>query len=185
MTELPALGYLSLADADRTLRSATTVVITVALLCLMTGCMTFGQPAPTTCDGISSELGGCDADRPAFSGETCEEIGREFGTQLDAKSLEIYNGPEDPEESKSVRAWHVTVTAISLANKRLRDLDIVGECDAGDFMAAAEPAFSEELVDKAGTYLFDNEPHTYAEWRAEVMKYLQVIDQVEDLPYGG
>jgi hypothetical protein len=157
-------------------------VVAVALA----ACGGFGSPSPTTCDGISSEFGGCDTDRPTFVGETCAEIGREYGAQISAGSLEIYNGPEDPEESRAVRAGQLNVVALSLANKRLRDLGIVDECEAEEFMAAAEPEFAPEFKEQAGVYLYDGPPLPYTEWRAETLDLIRgLIDQEEDLPYGG
>ena len=143
-----------------------------------------GDPSPTTCDGISSEIGGCDEDRPAYAGETCEEVGREYGAQLSRRSLELFNGPEDPEESRAVRAWQLNILTAQLANKHLRDHGIVDECEADVFLAAAEAEFSPEFRDQAGTYLFDGPPVSYAEWRAEILDLISgFIDQEEDVPY--
>jgi hypothetical protein len=153
---------------------------------LLVGCGATAPPSPTICDGISSEMGGCDPDRPIYAGETCEEIGREYGTQVDRLSLAIFNGPDDPEGSSAVRFRQVNTVAAVLANKRLRDLGIVDECDADEFMAAAEQQFSMEFHDQAGIYLYDGPPQPYEAWRAETYDLIAgLIDEEEDLPYAG
>lgn len=152
----------------------------------LAACGAGGTASPTSCDGISSDLGGCDPDRPSYSGQTCAEIGREYGAQVSERSLEIYGGPEDPEESRSVRGWQLNVVALQLANKRLRDLGIVDECGADEFMAAAEHEFTSEFREQAGEYLYDGPPLPFDAWRAETLALVRgLIDQEGDAPYDG
>jgi len=142
-------------------------------------------PASTSeqsfCDGISDIVGGCDPDRPTFSGQTCDEIAREFGRQVDERVLAIANGPDDPEESKAVRVTHVKTLSASLVNRYLREQGLVSECGADEFLVTAEEEFSEELRLVAGNYLHDGPPATYEQWRDELRAFLQIIDQDEGL----
>lgn len=142
----------------------------------------FGGPpaSPTYCDGISSEVGGCAPDRPAFAGQTCAEVAQEFGRQLDARLVAIYNGPESKVGSKAVRAGHYTSVAASLANLRLRRLGLIKECSAPAFVAEAERLFSPELRSHAGELLHDGQPVSYAEWRVTLVDLMSIIDMEED-----
>jgi hypothetical protein len=54
--------------------------------------------------------------------------------------------------------------------------------DAPKFLAAAEPLFSAELRAKAGSYLYDGTEVDYAAWKAELLRFLGIIDLEEGSP---
>lgn len=146
-----------------------------------------GQPtiAPLSsfCDGIDASLGGCAPDRPAYAGTTCDAVGHEFGRQLDERLVAIFVGPDSLNgESKAVRANHVTTVALSLANLHLRQIGIIRECGADEFMAAAELEFSPDLKAQAGTYLHDGPAVTYDAWLANLHGIAVIIDIDEGAP---
>ncbi|MDQ2964233.1 MAG: hypothetical protein M3R57_00060 [Chloroflexota bacterium] len=156
------------------------------MLRLLIGALVFAAcgvgaaPTETFCDGISSQLGGCDPDRPKFSGTTCDEVAREFGREIDTRLLAIYRGSESREESKAVRVAHMTSVAAVLANLHLRRLGLIKECTAPAFLDVAEQQFSDELRAHAGEVLYDGPPVPYAEWRKALLGMLIILDQEED-----
>jgi hypothetical protein len=162
---------------------ATSVVLSLAVV----GCGVLGSPSPSFCDGIDAQFGGCDADRPVFNGTTCADVADEFGRQINDRSLAIIAGPADANgESRAVRMTHLMVVAASLANKHLRDNGLVADCDMDEFMAEAEAQFSDELRQRAGEVVDDgSHVRTYEDWRAALVGFVGVIDQEEDVPYGG
>jgi hypothetical protein len=135
------------------------------------------QPSPTYCDGIDASLGGCAEDRPAYAGTDCAAVGHEFGRQLNDRLLPIFSGPDVvDQQSKAVRANHVTTVALSLANLHLRESGIVGACTANAFIAAAEQEFGAGLKAEAGKYLHDGPAVSYEEWLANLTSIAQLID---------
>lgn len=141
------------------------------------------DPQPEICDNVHRGLGGCDDDQPQFSGTTCDDVGREFGTQLDARVVKILDGPDVVDhERKSARISSTEFLLVTRANQHLRRVGIVQECGLEDFLAAAEPVFSEKLRAQVGNYLFEFEEHTYDEWLANLRKTLRAIDMDEDEP---
>jgi hypothetical protein len=63
---------------------------------------------------------------------------------------------------------------------RMRELGIVQSCDMPEFLAAAEPQFSQRLRSGVGAALFDGDPvMTYQDWVADVKKVVRMIDQNE------
>lgn len=62
-------------------------------------------------------------------------------------------------------------------NNHLRRLGIRDRCDVPEFMAAAEPLFSQGLRARIGTAMFDGNPvMTYQDWLVDVRKVAGVID---------
>jgi hypothetical protein len=145
------------------------------------GLVAGSTPTPAICDGISAEMGGCSPDRPTFSGTTCEAVGVEFGRQFDKAAVAIIEGPEDTEESKAVRIGNAMSTTASLANSHLRRVGLIKECSASDFLAAAEPEFSDTLRARAGEFLYDGTTVDYATWRTGLLDLLSIIDMEEDV----
>jgi hypothetical protein len=146
----------------------------------LTGCGLAATPAPTTCDGIDSEVGGCDPDRPRYSGDTCAEVGREAGQFLNDRLLLIYRGPEAVGgESRAVRGGQMMSLIVSLANLHLRQRGIIAECGVDEFMAAAQGSLSDELKQIAGTYLYDGDPVPFEQWLTELRNLLSIIDMEE------
>jgi hypothetical protein len=158
------------------------MILVLVIGAALAGCTLFNAPASTVCDGISSELGGCDADRPSFAGTTCEAVAQEFGDQLDSRLLAIHRGPDSGGESKSVRATDYAIVAASLANLHLRRIGLIRECSAPDFVRVAETRFSEDFRSVAGALLHDGDvPASYAEWRDWLMALMTIIDSEEDV----
>ena len=151
---------------------------------MLAGCslVPAANPEESFCDGISSEVGGCAPDRPAFAATTCDEIAREFGSQVNQRLVAIYIGPEDRELSKAVRATQYLTVAASLANLRVRNLGLIKECSAGPFVDVAETEFSDELRAHAGEIMTDGDPVSYDAWRDELVALMALLDLEEDAP---
>lgn len=129
----------------------------------------------------NADIGGCRSDLPVFQGEDCAAIGREFGAYLNDETLAIVQGPSDVDgEARSVRLKQAMTLMASLANTQLDALGLRSACDAPQFLAAAEPEFSDELRATVGDALFDGQPAaTYQEWFADVERSVSVIDTEE------
>jgi hypothetical protein len=169
-----------------TLRRQLTAVFLIASL----SACSFLQGAPTNqrevCRGVQRESGGCDPNQPAFVGETCTEVGREYGKQLDDRMVEVINGPAISQgKARSSRALDVTVLVTARANEYLRNSGMVAACDADEFLSAAEPVFSMTLKENAGALLSEFEEHDYEDWFADLREAVLVIDTEEDQPFDG
>ena len=130
------------------------------------------------CDGISSDAGGCTADRHSFAATTCADVAREWAVVLDKAVIAVLDGPADVGgEARSVRLKRAQVIVSSDMNNHLRRLGIRDRCDVPEFMAAAEPLFSQGLRARIGTAMFDGNPvMTYQDWLVDVRKVAGVID---------
>ena len=157
------------------------LVVLLVAIGLSASCATIqSTPHPSVCDGVSSEIGGCAAERHAFVGSTCEELAVEWGGILDRQVLALLHGPTDPSQAISARLKQVIVILSTDMNTRLRELGLADACDVPAFLAAAEPTFSAELREKVGGALFDGDPvATYDDWLADVARTLAVIDAGE------
>lgn len=156
--------------------------LAIATLMALAACSTVPEtPTPSICDGIGADIGGCRSDLPVFEGEDCAAIGREFGAYLNDETLAIVQGPSDVDgEARSVRLKQAMTLMASLANTQLDALGLRSACDAPQFLAAAEPEFSDELRATVGDALFDGQPAaTYQEWFADVERSVSVIDTEE------
>lgn len=162
-------------------RLGTFTFLVAAFLALSAcGMLGIGNAEPSACDGISSTVGGCDADRPVFSGTTCDAVAEELGVQLNDQLLEIVNGPERSDESKATRVRHRESLAVSLANNHLREMGLIRDCGVDGFLAVSEQQFSDEFRMVIGQYAWDGPRHgTYEEWLDQLREYLQVIDMDE------
>jgi|GEM_PF-5447397 len=136
------------------------------------------QPSPTVCDGVSSEAGGCTLSRHTYTSVTCQDLAEEWATVVDATVVGVLHGPAEVEgQGRSVLLRQVVVIATVDLNEHLRDLGLRGSCVAGDFVATAEPAFSEELRAGVGDALYDGlPPASYEEWLADVLKTVRIIE---------
>ena len=141
---------------------------------------TQSTPQPSVCDGVSSEIGGCTAERHTFVGATCEELAVEWGRILDRQVVALLNGPTDPSQAISARLKQAVVILTTDMNTKLGDLGLADTCDVPAFLAGAEPVFSAELRAKVGAALFDSDPvATYDDWLADIARTLAVIDEGE------
>ena len=156
------------------------------LVLLLTSCgLTGGTPTPAFCDGIDAELGGCDSDRPTFSGETCSAVAQEFGRQLSERAVRIFDGPQTVDgNDRTAQLTHVMVLHIQLANKHLRDTAQAVDCDVPEFIEAAVVAFSPEFRERVGANAFHGQIVSFEQWLEDLERFLIVIDQDEDAPYG-
>jgi len=163
----------------------TRIVTIVAVLVLGASCTNPGSsfPSQTVCDGISSDAGGCTAERHSFAATTCDGLAREWATVLDRQVVTIVNGPPDPGRAVSVRLKSaVSIVTIDL-NTKLRALDLAADCDVPKFMDAAQPGFSADVRAKVGAGLYDGDPvATYEDWLADVKRTLAIIDDGESPP---
>jgi hypothetical protein len=121
-------------------RPRTSALALIVLLAgASSGCsLAQGTPTPTTCNGISSELGGCAADLPTFTGTTCDQLADEFGQAMDAAVMH-----------------------------RMIELGIIEDCKMPAFLDRAALGFSPELKSQVGTVVYDNDPPAgYGDWIA-------------------
>lgn len=152
---------------------------------VLAGCgLSTGEAAPSFCDGIPAELGGCDADRPTFSAERCDGVGEEFGRQLSQRAIAIFDGPQTVDgNDRTAQLTHVMVRHIQLANKHLRDSGLAVECDVPEFLAAAVGAFSPDFIERVGANAFHGQTVSFDEWLEDLKRFLVVIDRDEEEPY--
>jgi len=156
-------------------------VVAGALLLLsafLTGC---GQAVATkaaSCDGVSSDVGGCAADQPTFSGTTCAEVGAEWGEIVDERSLAVIQGPANADgKARSARLKDVQVLAFVRAADHMGEVGILGSCHSAEFVGAAEPKFTPELRASVGGAMYDGEPVvTYTEYLADVLQTARALD---------
>ena len=140
-------------------------------------------PLPEVCDGVSRGTGGCDPDQPEFTADTCAGVAREFGIQLEERSLPIMDGPAVVNgEGRAVRLLHLNGLMTARVDRYLRRAGLVDDCGTDEFLIAAEAEFSDDFKRRAGEYLYDGQSRPYTEWRAELRQFLSVIDQDEDVP---
>ena len=156
------------------------VVATVAS-CTLSQPTTTVQPSPTVCDGVSSELGGCTANRHTYTGGTCQDLAREWATIVNEGIVDVLRGPAVVgEQGRSVLIRQaLTLTTVDV-NERLRELGLRGTCDVSEFVATAEPLFSAELRAGVGDALYDGlPPASYEEWLADVSKAARILEDGE------
>jgi hypothetical protein len=160
-------------------------VLAVATLCglIIAAC---GTPDPNeVCDGVQRSLGGCDGNQPTYAGTTCDEVGREFGIQLDSRIVDALEGQDVVDGlAKSARVTNAEYLLVARANQHLRRSGLIADCSATTFFEAAEREFSDELKSELGPVLSEFQDHevTYEEWRAGLLDKLSVIDEDEDEP---
>lgn len=110
-----------------------------------------GEPPPSVCDGISAEMGGCGSDRPTFAGQTCVEVGTEFGAHLAERAIPLFDGPQTVNgDDRTSRLAQLMIVHAQLANKHLRDTGQAVACDVPEFIAAATDAFPPEFIGASG-----------------------------------
>lgn len=166
--------------------SSSIVSIATALVLIVgaAACQATASPSSDVCEGVPADFGGCEQGQPAYAGTTCEEVGREFGVHLAERAQPIVSGAAVPDDlSQASALLELRILLAVRANQHLRERGIVDECDAGDFVGAAERELSTELRAELGRFLWDGPPASYEEWRAELLRTMRIIDQDEDLPF--
>ena len=168
-----------------------TLIILLSLLAVgaaATGALALATalaPNPNeVCSGIPRDMGGCDQPQPTFSGETCSDVGRQFGSHVNARGLAIIEGPASlGGESQSVRLNEVVILVTSRANQYLRDNGMTTDCGVDEFVTGAETQFSEAFKARVGDYLYDGTTRPYSEWLENLRRTVRVIDMGEDEPF--
>lgn len=156
--------------------------ITLLLAATFGACGVVGStPSPTVCDGVPSEMGGCAPGRHTFTSTTCTDLAREWATVFDAAVVGVLDGPKSVNgNARSVLLRLALVITTADLNQQLQALSLQADCDLEEFMAAAEPLFSEKVRAGAGNALYDGDPvATYEEWLADVRKVVRSIDEGE------
>ncbi len=151
--------------------------VLLAVVATVASCTATVQPSPTVCDGVSSELGGCTANRHTYTGDTCPDLAREWATIVDERIVSVLRGPSVVAgQARSVLIRQaLTITTVDV-NERLRELGLRGTCDVSEFVATAEPLFSSELRAGVGDALYDGlPPASYEEWLADVRKAARIL----------
>ena len=168
-------------DAYPALRAISANATVVALTVLISACgwvQSDAVASPTVCAGVGATVGGCDANQPVFTGDTCEKVAREFGGQLDERLRPILAGADVVDgEHKSVRMAHLEILLVSRVNEYLRSDDVALQCAPEEFLNVAEDEFSAELIETAGQHLFASEPRPYSEWREDLLRTLGAIER--------
>ena len=150
----------------------------VLVASLAGGCsLVSASPAPSSCDGISSEVGGCDSGQPSFTGTTCNEVGAEWGEAIDTGIRAVIAEPPMVDgKQRSSRISDVMVLAFVRASKQLQATGQLESCTAADFLDAATPAFSDELKQGIGAALYDGSPNaTYEQFLSEVQNVIRQL----------
>ena len=143
------------------------------------------EPNPNeVCSGVPRDMGGCEPNQPTFAGVTCAEVGREFGSEVDRRGLDIIAGPQIVAgQSRASRMIVMTVLVTARANQYLRAQGLVAECGVDEFVAAAESQLSEPFKERVGAYLYDGSPRPYGEWLENLRRTVRVIDMGENEPF--
>ena len=179
--EMPKVRQLITSNARRLMIAAALVAGVLAMGAIVTVALT---PDPHyVCDGVERTFGGCDPDQPTFTGNGCSAVGAEFGVQLNQRIVTILQGDDVVDgQGKSARVNAAEYLTTTRANQYLREIGIVADCGADEFLAAAEAEFSDELKTDLGPALseFQDHDYTYEEWRADLRKTLRAIDMDED-----
>ena len=144
-------------------------------------------PRQSVCAGVSSDIGGCTADRHTFTGSTCHDLAVEWATVLDTAVLQVLDGPANANGgARSVRLRQALVITTADLNTRLQALNLEADCDMPEFMSAAEPAFSVAVRERVGASLFDGNPvATYPDWLDDVGRVIRSIDDGESTAPAG
>ena len=135
------------------------------------------SPNPTSCNGITSEVGGCDPGLPTFAGTTCEAIADEYGAAIDTATVAVINGPRELEgERQSVRLTDAAFLITNLATNRMIELDLLEDCTMPAFLDRASTKFSETHTAQVGTVMADNDPPvTYDDWLTFLTQTLSAL----------
>ena len=150
----------------------------VLVASLAGGCsLVSATPAPSSCDGVSSGIGGCASGQPTFAGTNCEEVGAEWGQAVDTGIRAVIAEPPVVNgKQKSARINDVMVLAFVRASGQLQATGQLEACTAADFLDAATPAFSDELKQGIGAALYDGSP--VASWEQFLAEVQKVIKQL-------
>lgn len=161
-----------------TSRLVVLVLIAMPMALGLAGCglVTNRSPTPSTCNGISTEIGPCGA-APSFGGSSCESLAGEYGTALDRALLEVVRGPSDVGgEGRSVRLLHTEVFVTTALTDRMVQAGLIEQCKMPDFLDLAAAKFSDELKSTVGHVLFDGQPDvSYQEFLTRLAKVMSGI----------
>jgi hypothetical protein len=161
------------------MRLAATSVVIVSWL-VLAGCA--GQPAeapePSVCDGIEADMGGCSELRPAYTGDTCDEVAAEWGPAVETLVTPIFDEPPVVgEQQRSSRILDALILASVTAAMHLDDAGLLGTCRPDAFVAAAEAGFSAGFRGRILSILYDGEPvATWDQLRFELRRGFSIID---------
>lgn len=137
---------------------------------------------PESCDGLPRSIGACDPDRPQFEGQTCVDVSREWGSELDQQALEVLRGPEIAGgQARSSRLYDAETLVSQLANSHMRELGLTSQCEVASFLATGESQFSGEVREGVGSIMYDGDPMVgYEEWRSRLEGWISLILSVEE-----
>ncbi len=158
--------------------SRLSIVMALAAIIVL-GCQTaVASPGPSICNGVSSDIGGCDPDLPTYTGTTCRQLSAEYAGMLEREMLAVLAQPaEVGGEARSVRSFHREVLLTSRLTDRMLELDLIPICDLPDFMLEVDATFSDEFKTRVGALVNDGAPpNTYNDWRTELLRLLSGID---------
>lgn len=115
---------------------------------------------------------------PAFTATDCASAGAEWGAAVDRLAADVVTGPANRNgEARSVRIRTAMILPTTTLGRYLDAHGMLGSCSAAQLLAAAEPAFGDELRAGAATALYDGDPvATWQQFMDEAARVLSVFD---------
>ena len=151
------------------------VYLVVAVLVTAVITWALQRPRPPDIDVLAATA--------VFDGADCVTIGRQLGEALVRQTETVLAAPPSREESFSIRLTRLRWALVLQADVRLREIGEAADCDAETLLAAAEEAFDPAFRQLSAQHLYDfdvdAEPPPYADWRADLLALLQVVDRDE------
>ena len=140
---------------------------------------------PEFCDGLPRDIGACDRDRPAYTGDSCREVAQEWGTHLDERVAEVISGPSSSGgKGRSVLLYDAEILVTQLANKHMRDAGITPLCERDDFLATGAAQLSTSVREEVGGVMYEGNPVvSYEEWHLRLQELVGLILGEPDQPY--
>lgn len=159
------------------------LVVLIVAIVGVSGVVRLGASPTPSCD-LDTLLQGCGMHPPTFAGADCPSVGTEIGAQLNARLIEILDGPATAfGVDRSALATSAQVYVADRANFYLREHQLVKACSADALLAAAVPEFSARVQSGAAILLADPSA-SFEDWTVSFRRELQVVDDDEDVPYG-
>ena len=118
------------------------LAMSFAIVAVIAACSPSPGPSPTqtVCNGVSSKMGGCTAERHTFVRSTCQDLAREWAGVLDPALVAILDGPDAvADQSRSVLLKQALVITSVDMQVRLTELGLLESCDSPEFIAAPNP----------------------------------------------
>lgn len=145
----------------------------------LAGCGASASPLPSICDDIPAWIGGCSSLRPVYTGTSCDDFGKQWGSSVDAAILRIAAEPEVVDgRQRSARVQDAMILATVALGLHLDDQGRLGECGSQDVLASADKSFTDKMRETVPSVLYDNlPPATWDQFESEALKVLKALDE--------